>query len=350
MNKNTKRLKSMSRLTGRYETGGIRKVVLDAPSPYSPASGSKFYKATANTDLEYEWVNGRGYTDRRDDNVIGSSHRHQRSTGGDIEYVLIAGGGGGRHGGGGAGGVFGNGPLTPSPLRNTADFGPTQFTGYSDHNTVGPVSRNMSGGIVGIVSSISDSLSIGAKGTGVSGSDSTFHSRTANGGGGGGAASSPGANGGSGGGGGRGPTTGGTGSQGGNGGSAFNPRPAGWSAGGGGDAGGNSSNPQAGPGITILVPGSPEAVCGGGAGGNGAPGPSYCSGNQRPDGYCYGSFVPGAATPGCPTHPTGGGGGNSASAPGKGAGGGGYPQPNSPNSTSGGDGVAYFKITENILK
>ena len=100
----------------------------------------------------------------------------------------------------------------------------------------------------------------------------------------------------------------------------------------------------------LFLSGSPEGVCGGGAGGNGAPGPSYCSGNQRPDGYCYGSFVPGAATPGCPTHPTGGGGGNSANAPGKGAGGGGYPQPNSPNSSSGGDGIAYFRISENILK
>ena len=350
MNKNTKRLKSMSRLTGRYETGGIRKVVLDAPSPYSPSGGSKYFKATAATDLEYEWVNGRGYTDRRDDNVIGSSHRHQRSTGGDIEYVLIAGGGGGRHGGGGAGGVFGNGPLTPSPLRNTADFGPGQFTGYSNHNTVGPVSKNMSGGVVGIVSAISDSLSIGAKGSsGASGSDSTFHSRTANGGGRGGSSGNSGTPGGSGGGAGRGPASGGTGSQGGNGGSAFNPKPAGWSAGGGGGAGGNSSNPTSGPGITILVPGSPENVCGGGAGGAGAPGPSYCSGNQRPDGYCYGSFVPGAASPACPANPTGGGGGTSQQAAGLGAGGGGNPQPQSAT-TNGGDGVAYFRISENILK
>ena len=104
----------------------------------------------------------------------------------------------------------------------------------------------MSGGIVGIVSSISDALSIGGKGTGVTGSDSTFHSRTANGGGGGGAASVNGSPGGSGGGAGRGPRSGGTGSQGGNGGNAFNPRPGGWSAGGGGGAGGNSSNPTSG--------------------------------------------------------------------------------------------------------
>ena len=348
MNKNTKRLKSMSRLTGRYETGGIRKVVLDSPSPGS-ASGSKFFKATAATDLEYEWVNGRGYTDRRDDNVIGSSHRHQRTTGGDIEYVLVAGGGGGRHGGGGAGGVFGNGPLTPSPLRNTADFGPTQFTGYADHNTVGPVSKNMSGGIVGIVSSLSDSLAIGAKGSsGASGSDSTFGPRTATGGGGGGAASNNGSPGGSGGGGGRGPTVGGTGSQGGNGGSAFNAKPGGWSAGGGGGAGGNSSNPTSGPGFTVSIP-TPETICGGGAGGAGAPGPAYCSGSQRPDGYCYGTFVPGDASPICPANPTGGGGGATSNAGALGAGGGGYPQPQG-STTNGGDGVDYFKISENILK
>jgi len=339
----------MSRLTGRYETGGLRKVTIDSPSPGS-SGGNKFFKTTSNTDLEYEVVNGRGYTDRRDDGKIGSSQRHLRSTGGDIEYVLVAGGGGGRHGGGGAGGVFGNGPLTPSPLRNTADFGPAQFTGFSPHNTIASVANNMTGGIVGIVSSIADPISIGAKGTGVTGSNTTFHSRTANGGGGGGTnPQGPGSPGGSGGGGGRGPSSGGTGNQGGNGGSAFNPRPAGWSAGGGGGAGGNSSNPTSGPGITISIP-TPESICGGGAGGGGAPGPSYCSGNQRPDGYCYGSFVPGAATPACPANPTGGGGGAGASATGLGAGGGGYPQPTSGNSSSGGDGVVYFKISENILK
>ena len=184
----------------------------------------------------------------------------------------------------------------------------------------------MSGGVVGIVSSISDPLSIPCKGHWCKWFKFYFWSKNCHGGGGQSAASNNGSPGGSGGGGGRGPTTGGTGSQGGNGGSAFNAKPGGWSAGGGGGAGGNSSNSSlAGAGIVISVPGSPEGVCNGGAPGNGAPDLLTVQVTRDLMDIVM-DPVPGAATPGCPTHPTGGGGGETSNAPGKGAGGGGYPQ------------------------
>ena len=341
-NRGYKRLRSHSRLTGRFETGGIVNVQVNSPaSPLGESGGYHYYNTTSNAELNWQVVNGNGYLTRHDTNVIGNPTRNIRGTGGEIEYIIGAGGGGGRHGGGGAGGIVGNGPLTPAPLRNI-DLTAPQFAFITSNNTIKDISRNGSD-YVGIVSTFSETVTIGAAGgSGTSGGNSTFFGRTATGGGAGGVYNGAGSPGGCGGGG----NSGGSGSQGGNGGGAFNPRPGGYSAGGGGGTAGNASNPVAGGGITLSLP-TPVSIGGGGASGGSNPGPSFCQGSQRPDGYCYGTFQPGAALPGCAPGP-GGGGAASSNATSNSAGGGGFP--NGGGTSSGSAGAAWFKISTSILK
>jgi len=341
-NPRQKRLRSHSRLTGRFETGGVLNVQVNSPaSPLGESGGYHYYNATSNTEINWQVVNANGYLTRHNTNVIGNPTKNTRGADGGIEYIIGAGGGGGRHGGGGGGGIVGNGPLTPAPLRNN-DLTAPQFTFVTPNNTIKNISINGSGsGYVGLTSNYTETVTIGgAGGGGTNGGNTAFFGRTAIGGGRGGSYNVAGTPGGCGGGG----VSGGAGSQGGNGGGAFNPRPGGFSAGGGGGTAGDATNPVAGGGITLTLP-TPVSIGGGGASGGSNPGPT-CTGPQRPDGYCYGSFTPGTGQPGCSPGP-GGGGSASSDATSNAAGGGGYP--NGGGTSSGSAGAAWFKISTPIL-
>lgn len=347
-NNKYRRLNSQNRLGGRFETGGVFDFRVDSPSPSSflgTSGNNSYYKLTSNTTINWKIANGRGYISKHIDNVIGNSTRNQ-SRSSDIEYFISAGGGSGAHGGGGGGGLAGNGPLTPAPQRNQ-DLTAPQFSFISPINTIAPISINATGGYAGLVSSFSQNLSIGAGGgAGANGGNTTFFGRTATGGGKGGSNGQSGQPGGCGGGAGFNGSPG-PGSQGGPGGGTSNANPGGCTGGGGGGHGGGGSGGTGGPGITITLP-SPEAIGGGGAGGGGAVGSPFCQGSQRPDGYCYGTFVPGVAAPA--GTPGGSGGGNvSSNATSFGAGGGGSPN-NGSSTTSGSNGVGYFISKTSITK
>ena len=349
-NKKYKRLKSQTRLSGRFETGGISKVAVASPASSLGVSGSDtYFKAPATTTVSWEVQNGVGYIPSHSSGVIGNSTRLARSTDG-FEFALLSGGGGGRHGGGGGGGFLGNGPTTPSPLRNsTVLTGPQFAASFPGANIIKRISENATG-VVGVSTSYAETLTVGSGGaSGAQGADTSFFGQTAAGGGRGGPPSSPGPGspGGSGGGGGRGPSSGGTGSQGGNGYQGHDPRPGGWTGGAGGGTGGNGSDPIGGAGLTLSLP-TPESVGGGGGGGGGAPGSPYCQGNQRPDGYCYGSYVPGSAAPTCDGNQPFGGGAANSNATLLGGGGGGHPL-SAPNTSNGSDGAAWFKIATKLL-
>jgi hypothetical protein len=345
-NKNYRRLKSQNRLSGRFETGGIFDFRVDSPaSPLGTSGDNFFYKVSSSTSVNWKVSNGRGYVSKHSESVIGNSTRVNSRTN-SIEYFISAGGGSGAHGGGGAGGFAGNGPLTPAPQRNT-DLTAPQFSFIQTNNTITPISKNATGGFVGFVSSYSQTLSIGAGGgAGANGGDTTFFGRTATGGGKGGSSGQNGQPGACGGGAGRNASPG-PGSQGGSGGATSNTTPAGQTGGGGGGMNAGGSGGTGGSGFTITLP-TPEAIGGGGAGGGGSPGPAYCTGPVRPDGYCFGTFVPGAGAPA--GSPGGfGGGAAGAGATSNGAGGGGTPN-NGSSTTSGSNGAGWFISKTNITK
>lgn len=345
-NKKYRRLRSQNRLSGRFETGGVFDFRIDSPSSSLGSSGgNSYFKATSNTTVNWKVSNGTGYVSRHADDVIGNSTRVS-SRSNSIEYFISAGGGSGAHGGGGAGGFVGNGPITPAPTRNS-DLTAPQFSFIKSNNTISPISKNASGGFVGFVSSYSQTLTIGGGGgSGANGGNTSFFGRTATGGGRGGTNGGNGQPGGCGGGAGFNASPG-PGSQGGSGGGTSNATPVGCTGGGGGGMNANGSGGAGGSGFTITLP-TPEAIGGGGAGGGGTPGPSYCQGTQRPDGYCYGTFVPGAASP-SGTPGGSGGGAASAAASSYAAGGGGTPG-NGSSYTSGSNGAAWFVVKTNITK